>query len=38
MRTLTKKMGQFLYRDGAVLVTGTLFAAIFIQNVGTSTS
>jgi len=38
MRVVTKKIGQFLYRDGAALVASTLFAAVFIQNIGSVTS
>lgn len=38
MRTFTKKIGQFLYRDGAMLVVSALFVGVFIQNIGSASS
>jgi len=34
MRTFTEKLGKLLYRDGPMLVVSSLFAGIYIQNMG----
>lgn len=33
MRTFTKKLGNFLYRDGLMLVACTLFAGVYFKHV-----
>ena len=38
MRTLTKKIGKILYRDGPAIVATALFALLFVTEVTEQTS
>jgi len=38
MRTVTKKLGKVLYRDGLALVATALFAVLFVTEVTDATS
>ena len=38
MRTLTKKFGKVLYRDGPAIVATALFAVLFVTEVADTTS
>jgi len=33
MRGFTKKLGNFLYRDGLMLIAATLFAGVYYKHV-----
>lgn len=38
MRTLTKKLGKVLYRDGLAIGATALFAVLFVSEVADTTS
>ncbi len=38
MRTVTKKLGKVLYRDGPAIVATALFAVLFVTEVTDATS